>query len=195
MYRVFSYAMALFWVLVQQTCLGCARWACDDLGGTKRPLKPFLRGQGAFFLLLALLAAADLAGLVPRLHHHTNNSPSLVWQFLCTAMLVLDGGLLAYEWRFYRLHASGASGAGTDRAWGVFLLWGGLCLALYGVYFAGAVSVAWRHSLDLREWGHLCLFYFRIVNTLYLILEGSMGLVAFLLWRNLRREAVGRALS
>ena len=51
-------------------------------------------------------------GWVPRLHPHGNNSPSLVWQLLCTFMLVLDGGLLAYEWRFTRLHAVGGEGPG-----------------------------------------------------------------------------------
>ena len=33
-YRLFSFAMALFWVFVQQTCLCCAKWACYDLRGT-----------------------------------------------------------------------------------------------------------------------------------------------------------------
>lgn len=188
MYRFFSFAMALFWVVVQQTCLGCARWACDDLGGKRRSWVPFLAAQGAGLGVLALLAGADLMGWVPRLHPHGNNSPSLVWQLLCTFMLVLDGGLLAYEWRFTRLHAVGGEGPG-DPALKPFLVWGALCLGLYGVYFAGAFGVAQRHGLGLREWEHLCLFYFRIVNTLYLVLEGSMGLVAFLLWRNLKREA------
>ncbi|HRV98599.1 MAG TPA: hypothetical protein P5201_08420, partial [Aminobacteriaceae bacterium] len=59
---------------------------------------------------------------------------------------------------------------------------------LYGAYFAPALSVATRHSLTLWEWEYICLFYFRLVNTCYLLLEGAMAIVVFLLWRNLRKE-------
>ena len=48
--------------------------------------------------------------------------------------------------------------------------------------------MARRYGLNPLEWEFLCLFYFRIVNGLYLVLEGSMGVIALLLWRNLRRE-------
>lgn len=187
MYRLFSYATVLFWILVQQTCLLCARWACDDLSGRKKPLALFLAAQALLFLIVSTAAVSDLAGWLPRLHEHTNNSPSMVWQFLCTVMLALDGGLIAYAWRFYRLHVLKGN-LPVDNALKLFVAWGTVCLLLYGAYFAPALSVATRHSLTLREWEYICLFYFRIVNTCYLILEGAMGLVAFLLWRNLRKE-------
>ncbi len=187
LYRTFSYGMALFWVFVQQICLVCARWACDDLSGEKKHLTPFMAAQAVLFIVAAALAAGDLTDWLPRLHEHTNNSPSMVWQFICTVMLALDGGLIAYAWRFYRLHALKGN-LPVDNALKLFVAWGTVCLLLYGIYFAPALSIAVRHSLSLWEWEYICLFYFRIVNTCYLILEGGMGLVVFLLWRNLRKE-------
>ncbi len=189
MYRAFSYCMVLFWVFVQQTCLVCARRACDDLGGGKKSLARFATAQALLFFTVAALAAGDLVGWLPRLHCHTNNSPSLVWQFICTVMLLLDGGLIAYAWRFYRLHALKGN-LPADKAMAFFTAWAFFCLLLYGAYFASALSVAVHRGLNLREWEYICLFYFRIVNTCYLVLEGAMGLVAFLLWRNLRKEGV-----
>jgi len=187
MYRAFSYGMVLFWVLVQQTCLFCARWACDDLSGEKKPLAPFCAAQAILFLIVSTLAVGDIADWIPRLHEHANNSPSMVWQFICTVMLALDGGLIAYAWRFYRLHALKGKHP-KDTALTLFVAWGTVCLLLYGAYFLPALSTAVRHSLNLWEWEYICLFYFRIVNTCYLVLEGAMGFVAFSLWRNLRKE-------
>ena len=199
-YRLFSFAMALFWVFVQQTCLCCAKWACYDLRGTlpanvwpagvpeerPRDLRRFVLQQIALLAALIALAAADL-WILPPVHPHSNNSPSLVWQFLCTVMLILDGGLVSFEWRIYRLHA--VRGADPGAAGARFAFWWTTgCLILYAIWFGGALSVTRRYGLNPLEWEFLCLFYFRIVNGLYLVLEGSMGVIALLLWRNLRRE-------
>ena len=192
-YRLFSFLMALFWILVQQTCLCCAVWAWRDLSGGNRDVRPFAAGQALLLALLAGLAAADL-WILPPVFPHGNNTPSPIWQLLCTTMLAQDGGLLACEWSIYRLLGD-REGAEGNRPEGIFMRWGLICLLLYGLYFGGALSTTRRCGLGPLEWEYLCLFYFRIVNVLYLILEGSMGLVALALWRNLRREAAGHALG
>jgi hypothetical protein len=191
-YRLFSFLMALFWVFVQQTCLCCALWAWRDLSGRDRDIRPFAAGQALLLALLTGLAAADLWILSP-VFPHDNNTPSPVWQLLCTTMLALDGGLLACEWSLCRLHRDRGSGRG-NRPEGLLLGWSLVCLLLYGLYFGGALSTTRRCGLGPLEWEYLCLFYFRIVNALYLILEGAMGLIALTLWRNLRREATGHVL-
>ena len=191
-YRLFSFAMALFWIFVQQACLCCVRLALSDLGGwgtvssRRRDFLRFLLLHGTLLLFLAILAAGDL-WFLPHVHAHRNNSPSLVWQFFCTVMLALDGGLLSAEWRIFRLHASGGMELPEKRD-SAFLWWTAACLLLYGIYFRGALSAAFRLRLSLREWEFLCLFYFRIINGLYFLLEGAMGMIAFLLYRNLKRE-------
>ncbi len=84
---------------VQQTCLCAAKRACYDLRGTllknvrppgrpkstRRPRR-FVHWQNRLLAALIALAAADL-WILPPVHPASNNSPSLVWQFLCTVML------------------------------------------------------------------------------------------------------------
>jgi hypothetical protein len=192
-YRLFSFLMALFWIFVQQVCFCGVRWACEDLGRTGRSIRPLARIQAGILLLLAALAAADL-WLLPPIFPHDNNSPSLVWQFLCTVMMALDGGIVAGVWRIHRIHAT-RENPGEDRSLRFARIWAVGCLLVYGLYFAGALPAVGRYGLNGREWEALCLFYFRIVNLFYLVLEGSAGLIALALWRNLRKEAAGRALS
>jgi hypothetical protein len=186
-FRLFCFAMALSGCSSQQTCLLLRQWACYDLRGTllanvrpagapeerPRDLRRFVLQQIGLLAALIALAAADL-WILPPVHPHLNNSPSPVWQFLCTVMLILDGGLVSFEWRIYRLHAVRDADPGAAGARFAFW-WTTGCLILYALWFGGALSVTRRYGLNPLEWEFLCLFYFRIVNGLYLALEGRHG--------------------
>lgn len=185
----FSMVMVLFWILVQQICLCCIKWAYEDILGNSGVVKWFVAANVALFFCCVLfafdsrLAVALVYESLPTGVRHIYDR--LRWNFFCSVMLILDGLLIMYGFRIYKLYMSQVPAVRPRLAVGIGdFVAGGIFLVFFGVYHYGMASVAMSHRLSEVDLYAIQFFYIKIANFFYAFFEGTL---AVLLWRVYRR--------
>lgn len=186
--------MALFWILVQQVCMSCIKWVYEDIAGRTPRRARFLALNACFFAALIAMALDPQFGF----HFISGNLPPAVraiyprlnWNFFCYVMLLLDGLLVLYGWRIYRLYMAPAPVAprpGVVLAQDALLV--GAFTILFAGYHAGMIETVLHHTVRPVGIFAMQFFFVKIANFFYAAFE---GILAVLLWRIYRRIRVGR---
>ena len=177
--------MGLFWVMVQQFCFACLKYAHDNILGTVK-IKKLLASHVIIFALLVLFCFEYELGIgffsewliIGGIDYY----PWAVRVTLCGAMIVFDSLLVLYFARIVRLYRRGPDAARTtwpaDFAVVVFAAL--LCCG----YLYASITSAERLRFDMDEYIWIGRFFITISNFFYIGLEVGG---AFLTWSFLRQ--------
>lgn len=196
---IFSNAMVLFWILVQQVCLCYIKWAYEDLNGRARRARLTMAAQVPLFVFFAALAFDQLLGLdfaygrlpAGALYFYGR----LKWNFFCAVMLVLDALLVAYAWRMSRLYARAPETPFIPSSPALVFLCDAAIAALFAStfiwYHAGMTEIALRLRLGPEDVRMLQYFYIKVSNFFYALFEGTAAILLWGVYRRIRKEADG----
>ena len=192
---LFATIMVLFWILVQQICLCCIKWAYEDILGRGAGVRRYIAANVAAFLFCLLLAFGcqfDVDPIFPLLPSGLHAIyHRLRWNFFCNVMLMLDALLVAYALRIYRLYMSPSPEAGSKK--GVFfadLLIGGAFFGFFLLYHWGLCVTVQRHTLSLVALDTIQFFYIKIANFFYAFFEGTLAVLLWKIYRRIERSEV-----
>ncbi len=195
MYYAFAKLMALFWTAVEAAVLVAVRRGHRVASGGEE------RQRGEVIALGAGLAAAGgllflaepLAGRF--LDLETRLPQALfrwaLWNFFCTVWVVLEGCIMIYVCRLYRILRDSAvsfrrlgGGAGCS---GVWLLAAGF-LGLFLLYQAGLLHAVDRYGLEAGPVVRVSLFYVRICGLFWVLFEWVVAVQGFRAYGLLKRQ-------
>lgn len=189
-------SMALFWTLSEGLILVCLRWGLLVLRGKDGGQGPFiLLSTFVFFLLCLLMFTGET--LLDRIVGLENPAHVVagrwgLWTFFCTLWVALEGVIMIYVIRIYRIikvsHSIEAfndpnAGAGRGSRCFTSLL---VCffLVLYLAYQAGLLSTIADPGLDSRGIYRVSLFYVRVCGIFWIAFEwvvAILGIRTFLI--------------
>lgn len=177
--------MGLFWVMVQQFCFVCLKYAHDNILGNTKTARLIASHVMAFALLTVFCFEYELdLGFLSNLLRigRMDYYPWAVRIFLCGAMIAFDSLLVLYFARIVRLyrHGRGAARPTWPADLSVFAFAAILCCGYLYVSIASASRL--RFNMDQYVW--IGRFFITISNFFYIGLEVSG---AFLAWSFLRR--------
>lgn len=199
---IFSNAMAMFWIFVQQVCLCFIKLAYEKIMERPRRARLCYVVQGAAFVGLMIFAFDLMLGVscfwryIPR--EAWPFYGRLKWNFLCWVMLVLDALLVAYGWRIYKLYTRGADKFALSsplRVAAEDLAIVAVFLAPFIWYHMGMTSFAIRYGLPDEDVRTLQFFFIKIANFFYAFFEGTAAVLIWKVYRSAggteaRRECV-----
>lgn len=189
---VFAKTMALFWTAAEGILLVMMRWgyltASRGDGRQKKFTVAFTAALGA--LCLVLFFGEYLLGRVLDLDNTLNRTLYrwALWNSFCTLWVILEGCIMVYVCRLYRILRKGGGGRPValtgdsgkeDRAsqtkWGIPLLVLGF-LTLFLLYEAALFHVLGHAGLSLRGVVRISLFYIRICGIFWILFEGVVAI-------------------
>ena len=195
--------MARAWTFGEVLLLGGIRWVWYALGGTGK--KSFIY----FIFSLALLCGFCVwlySGAEPivRGRMHGRGWPGetyhvLAWDFFCTLWAFLEGLVVLYVFRIYRLMKNTLEGSGDRKKEHIFeillqvIIFTVLPL-LYFFYHGYAFDVFVRYKLDIGALYNMLIFYRRIVGIFWIAFEGTIPVLIFLIYFLLRRNTKGETI-
>jgi len=192
--------MALFWTLAEGLILVYLRWGFLSLKGEKQRQRVIVPFSIAAFLMLAVLIFAWKSVLGPFLHLeegiHLTLYRKAVWSFFCTVWIVLEGMIMVYVLRLYRLvnqglrkkdqDASGSFPVGPEFAYGI----PAVVIALFGLFFFYEYLILRLNStvgLTAEDVKHLSLFYVRICGLFWIAFEWVVAFIGVKTYLALKR--------
>ena len=185
-YFMIERLMGLFWVMIQQLCFVCIKYAHDDIVLGQGRVKRLAAVQAIFFLLLLAFCFEREAGLplLSRLlaGRSLDYYPWAVRIAICAAMILFDSLLVVYFWRIVRVYRKGLHAAkGTirgDLALTAFVL-------LLGVgYVVLGIRASERFAFTMAQYMWVGRFFIQLANFFYIALEVGG---AILFWQFLRK--------
>ena len=177
--------MGLFWVMVQQFCFACLKYAHDNILGTVKTRK-LLASHLIIFALLVVFCFEYEMGiklfskwlLIGRVDYY----PWTVRITLCGAMIVFDSLLVLYFARIVRMYRRGLTAARTT--WPAdFAVIAFVALLCCG-YLYVSITSATRLRFHMGQYIWIGRFFITISNFFYIGLEVGG---AFLAWSFLRQ--------
>ena len=187
--------MGLFWVLIQQLCFVCIKYAHDDIVRGRERAVRLAATQAALFLVLLVFCFEREIGLP--FFSKTLAKPSVdyyPWAVriaICSAMILFDALLVLYFWRIVRVYREGLAVArGTlkgDLAVAAFVL------LLGAGYVACSVGASERFGFAMRQYMWIGRFFIQLANFFYIALEVGGAILFWLFLRKLldRRDRGG----
>lgn len=183
--------MGIFWVIVQQFCFVCVKYAHDDIAkGDGRVVRLAVSQCAAAIALSAFCFERELgAGLVsgPLSAGEYDYFPWTVRIVICGAMILFDSLLVLYFARIVRLYTGGLDAARStlpgDLA--VCLLISALCFG----YIRLSVSAAVRYGFDMCQYMWVGRFFIQISNFFYIALEIGGAILMWSFFKRIRRGA------
>jgi hypothetical protein len=194
----FYQSMALFWTLAEGLILLFLRSGWLSISGRET------RQSAAIFLcasLFVFLACLMFGGesVFERLVVNLEKVSYLVayrWglvTFFCTLWVILEGIIMIYVLRVYRLVRTRSEGSGSrglsfkpSSAFVVPLLVLFLIL-FYAFYEAHLVHLIGKHDLDSKPIYHISVFYIRLCGLFWIVFEWVIAVVGFRTYRTLKR--------
>ena len=193
---LFYQSMALFWTLAEGLILLFLRSGWLSVAGRET------RQSAAIFLcavLFVFLACLMFGGetVFERLVVNLEKVSYLVayrWglvTFFCTLWVILEGVIMLYVLRVYRLVRGRSEGSGglslkRSTAYMVPLLVLSLIL-FYAFYEAHLVYLIGKHDLDSRPIYHISVFYIRLCGFFWIVFEWVIAVVGIRTYRALKR--------
>gem|GEM_PF-1535074 len=198
--HIFYKVMALFWTLAEGLIFVYLRWGFLSLKGEKRGQRVVVPVFVAAFLLLTVLIFAWKSLLGPFLHLdegiHLTIYRKAVWSFFCTIWIVLEGMIMVYVLRLYRLvnqslkkkdkNAPGSFSPGREFAYGI----PAVLLALFGLFlFYEYLILRLEDTVGLtaEHVRHLSLFYVRICGLFWIAFEWIVAFIGVKTYLVLKR--------
>ena len=188
-YFLIERLMGLFWVMVQQLCFACLKYAHNCVVGTRETGK-LLLSQGFAMALLAVfcfeyelgIGFPSKALLIGKVDYY----PWAVRITLCGAMILFDSLLVLYFARIVRLYRRGLSAARPTLAADLAVL--AFVVVLCGGYLYGSIASAQRLRFNMFHYIWIGRFFIQISNFFYIILEVGGALLAWSFLRRLLRD-------
>lgn len=175
-------SMALFWTLSEWLILLAVRWGLDHLEGRNTAPKEYL---AVFFLITAISTCLIFFGesLAEQIAGFSSGTERVflrwaVWDFFCTAWVLLEGIIMVYVSRIFRLlHHIEQNGIKNDRMrlsgnkqWIIILLIA-TGLAAFILYEGMVFTMVVDHTVGNRGIVRLSLFYVRICGLFWICFE------------------------
>ncbi len=179
--------MALFWTLAEGAIFLYMRWGYCRLKGSDSSQRVWvvLCTAGFFLLALWLLAGETLARDLLSDPRHLKLYRWGTWNFFCTLWVGLEGTIMVYVIRIYRLLPSGSGGfAGTRVStvlWPLFFL--------FALYQFALIETALKHGMQVLEIYHASAFYVRICGLLWIAFEWVVAVYGLKTYALLRQGA------
>ncbi len=196
---LFIKIMAFFWTLAEVAILVAVQWGHGLAAGGdhKRRGSVITAGAGVACLGGVLFWGEPLLGRFVDLETHLPRTLFrwALWNFFCTVWVVLEGGIMIYVCRLYRiLQGTGpASGQGTGgpgkSAAGPYML-AAAFVFLYLIYQAALFSAVIQFDLQVRPVIQISLFYIRICGLFWILFEWIVAIQGIRAYRLLRQQGV-----
>ena len=188
--------MGLFWVLIQQFCFVCIKYAHDDIVGGRGRVVRLAVTQVALFLVLLVFCFERETGLVFLSKMLAKSSvdyyPWAVRIAICSAMILFDALLVLYFWRIVRVYRGGLLVARDtlkgDFAVAVFVL------LLGAGYVSCSVGASEHLGFAMRQYMWIGRFFIQLANFFYIALEVGGAVLFWLFLRKLLDRRAGGGL-
>ena len=185
--------MSLFWVMVQQFCFTCLKYAHDNIVGTGKTRKLLLTQLLAFVLLIAYCFESELGNGYLRNALYINRVVFYEWTVrvvLCGVMILFDWLLVLYFVRVVRIYRHGIASAPPtwpgDLAVFVFVS----VLSCSYLYFS--ITSALHLGFDMDQYNWIGRFFIQISNFFYIVLEVVGAVFAWLFLKQVTRDKGSR---
>lgn len=183
--------MGLFWVLVQQCCFVCIKYAHDDIARGDGKAARLAASQVAAAALLAAFCFAREAGLPGAAAYLVRDGgdyyPWSVRIALCGAMILFDSLLVLYFYRIVRIYRNGLAARRPTLPGDCAVLLSVAALCVW--YVAASVGAAGRLGLDMWQYTWIGRFFIQISNFFYIALEVGGAVLFWRFYAKLRQEA------
>ena len=178
--------MGLFWVMVQQFCFACLKYAHDDIVFGNGRVKRLSVSQALSFALLVVFCFEYELGIAfasKALRIGKNNYyPWTVRVILCGTMILFDSLLVLYFARVVRVYRRGLSS--VRPTWPGDMAVVAFVVALCGGYMYFSITAAMRLGFGMSIYLWIGRFFIQISNFFYIALEVGGVL---LIWSFLRQ--------
>jgi hypothetical protein len=194
----FYQSMALFWTLAEGLILVFLRSGWLSVSGrSKRQSASAFLCAGLFVSLICLMFAGE--SLFEKLIMELEKVSYLVayrWglvTFFCTLWVILEGVIMIYVLRVYRLvrrRTEGARVRGLSFKPSSTLVVPLLVMSLisfYAFYEVHLVYLIGKYDLGTRPIYHLSVFYIRLCGLFWIVFEWIIAVVGFRTYRELKR--------
>lgn len=191
--------MAFFWTLAEVAILVAVQWGHELAAGGdhRRRGRVITAGVGVACLGGVLFWGESLLGLFVDLETHLHRTLFrwALWNFFCTVWVVLEGGIMIYVCRLYRIlqgtdpaFGKGSGAPGKTPAGPYVLAAAFVCL--YLIYQAALFHAVNRFGIQVRPVIQISLFYIRICGLFWILFEWIVAIQGIRAYRLLRRQGV-----
>jgi hypothetical protein len=189
-------SMALFWTLVEGVILVSLRWGYLRLGNRASDQKWFVSSCGTLFVLLMLLVLWG-KGLGQGFRDMPATGPLIyrwaLWDFLCTIWVFLEGWIMLFVIRIYRLLSDisagkpEATGLQGKREWVITSIMGLAFFAFFAWYTSAFVGTALKYGMDPSGIYRVGVFYVRICGIFWIAFEWVVAVYGLKTYSLLKR--------
>lgn len=181
--------MGLFWVMVQQFCFTCLKYAHDNIIGTGKTVKLLITQILTLAILIAYCFETELgSGYIKNLLF-INGVQFYAWTarvIICGVMILFDWLLVLYFARIVRLYRRGVVAASPtlpgDLAAITFVA--ALCCA----YLYLSITSSLRLGFDMDQYNWIGRFFIQISNFFYIALEVGGAIMAWLFLKQIMHD-------
>ncbi len=182
--------MGLFWVLIQQFCFVCIKYAHDDIVTGDGKGRHLLIQQGiVFFILIFFCFQYELGFHQIPLTLFLNGTEYFPWTvriILCGAMILFDSLLVLYFFRIVRVYRYGL-GAARPTKYGDLIVLVFVAVLCAGYLYA-SISASLNHNFSMAQYNWIGRFFIQLANFFYIALEVSGALMAWKFLQRLRTQ-------
>lgn len=181
--------MGLFWVMVQQFCFSCLKYAHDNIIGRGKVAKLLLTQLLAFVLLAVYCFESEWGSGYLSDVLYINNVEFYAWSarvIICGVMILFDWLLVLYFARIVRIYRRGLAAASPtlrgDLAAIIFVA------VLCSAYLYASVTSSLRLGFDMTQYNWIGRFFIQISNFFYIALEVGGAILAWLFLKQIMRD-------
>lgn len=182
--------MGLFWVLIQQFCFVCIKYAHDDIvkgdGGAKR----LAISQALVFAALGVFCFERELGIgiisESLLSERIDYFPWSVRIAICGAMILFDSLLVLYFWRIVKVYRRGLSAAHATLPGDMAVL--GFVLLLCCGYIRASIGASETFGFYMDHYLWIGRFFIQISNFFYIGLEVGGAILFWLFLKQLKAD-------
>jgi len=181
--------MGLFWVIVQQFCFTCLKYAHDNILGIVKTWRLLFSQLLVLVILSAFIFSPELGSRYFWNALYINRVVFFEWVVrvtLCGVMILFDALLVLYFARIVRLYRCGLASARptlpVDLA--VFTFVAVLCCG----YLYESITSSLRLGFNMDQYNWIGRFFIQISNFFYIALEIGGAVLAWLFLKHLLRD-------
>lgn len=193
---VLAQCMALFWTLMEGVILIYLRWGYLRLANRPSAQRGFVYSCAAGFLLLGFVVFAG-EGLVQEVREmrptHLTLYRWVLWDFLCTLWVFLEGWIMVLVTGIFSLLSSSAAGEPPAkklhrlRERFIPCVMGLILFGFLVWYSGGLIHTALRHEMEPRAIYRVAVFYVRICGILWIAFEWVVAIYGLRTWSLLKK--------